>query len=281
MDGSAGSRDAPLTNHGVLQAKRLGAHLARRRDAIGRIEKIFTSNLQRAYRTAEAIAEAQSVANSSNSSSTSEASLGVVQLPELREKDFGSSEGMKFGAARPSGSNGDTQSDSETRDSMKSRIDRFLDAHLAPAVDAYASEDVAVVIVAHGIILGVLLRALLSRYPSKQLDSLYQHGEILAAWSNTGVLQAKIKSSSMSSTGEPVTEGTDPPNAERVTSPQPARDRAVPGMTVQFTNNVDHLQGLKKTRGGIGSAKFDSKQRTMDSFFGPASKKRKLGEDGG
>ncbi|KAK7755706.1 hypothetical protein SLS62_002317 [Diatrype stigma] len=283
LDGSAGSRDAPLTNHGVLQAKRLGNHLAKRRDAIGRIEKIFTSNLQRAYRTAEAIAEAQSslASSSSSSSSTSEASLRVVQLPELREKDFGSSEGVKFGAARPSGSNGDAQSDSETRDSMKSRIDRFLDAHLAPAVDAYASQNVAVVIVAHGIILGVLLRALLSRYPSKQLDSLYKHGEILAAWSNTGVLQAKIELSGQGRPEGSNTEGTEPSNNKGGTSPEPARARAAPGMVVQFTNNVDHLQGLKKTRGGIGSAKFDSKQKTMDSFFGPASKKRKLDEGGG
>lgn len=261
-----------MTNHGVLQAKRLGSHLARRRDAIGPIKKLFTSNLQRAYRTAEAIAEAQSSLD--NSSSTSEVSE-VVQLPELREKDFGSSEGKKFGA-RQRGPGGDTQFDAETRDSMKNRIDRFLDVHLAPVVDEYASMDACVVIVAHGIILGVLLKALLSRYPTKQMDSLYQHGKILAAWSNTGVLQAKIKISGVASESS-VTEETEVSSAP--SAPKLAGDRVDLSMTVQFTNNVDHLQGLKKTKGGIGSAKFDAKQRTMDSFFGPKSKKRKLDED--
>lgn len=260
-----------MTNHGVLQAKRLGSHLAKRRDAIGSIKKLFTSNLQRAYRTAEAIAEAQSSLD--NSSSTSEVSE-VVQLPELREKDFGSSEGKKFGA-RQRGPGGDTQFDAETRDSMKNRIDRFLDVHLAPVVDEHASMDACVVIVAHGIILAVLLKALLSRYPTKQMDSLYQHGEILAAWSNTGVLQAKIDMSGLVPEGS-ATEGADVPGAS--STPRPAGDQVDLSMTVQFTNNVDHLQGLKKTKGGIGSAKFDAKQRTMDSFFGPKSKKRKLDE---
>ncbi|RYP45809.1 hypothetical protein DL768_007895 [Monosporascus sp. mg162] len=253
----AGSRDSSLTNHGVLQARRLGAHLAKRRDVIGPIKKIFTSNLQRAYRTAEAVADAQSFPDTGMTEVQTH--LEVVRLPELREKNFGSSEGKKFGA-RTAASQDDGHSDSETRDSMKTRVDRFLDLHLAPVIDEYVTEAVAVVIVAHGIILGVLLRGLLSRYSTKQLDSV--HGDIIAAWSNTGVLQVKIE----------------PPSAEAASSEQ-SHHRDGLKLTVQLTNNVDHLQGLKKTRGGIGSAKFDSRQRTMDSFFGPASKKRKLGVD--
>ncbi|RYP85942.1 hypothetical protein DL769_000879 [Monosporascus sp. CRB-8-3] len=253
----AGSRDSPLTNHGVLQARRLGAHLTKRQDVIGPIKKIFTSNLQRAYRTAEAVADAQS--STDRGVTEAQTHLEVVRLPELREKDFGSSEGKKFGAGIAA-SRVDARSDSETRDSMIIRVDRFLDVHLAPVVDEYVAEDVAVVVVAHGIILGVLLRELLSRYSTKQLDLV--HGEIIAAWSNTGVLQAKIEQAS----GEP-------------TSSEQSRHRGALKFTVQLTNNVDHLQGLKKTRGGIGSAKFDSRQRTMDSFFIPPSKKRKLDED--
>ena len=218
------------------------------------MKSVFTSNLQRAYQTANTIVDAQS---SQNNSPGAQAYLNAVQLADLREKDFGSSEGKKFGN-KASGLNTDAQSDSETRDAMKCRIDRFLDIHLSPALGRYASEKVCVVVVAHGIILGVLLRALLSRYPTKQSDALYHHGEVLATWSNTGVLQIKVDNT--------------------VDSPRPASPRRDLRAVVQFTNNVDHLEGLKKTRGGIGSAKFDSKQRTMDSFFGPSSKKRKLGE---
>jgi hypothetical protein len=44
-------------------------------------------------------------------------------------------------------------------------------------------------------------------------------------------------------------------------------------LLVRAVNSQKHLEGLKKTRGGIGSAKHDDKQRTMDSFF----KRQKLG----
>jgi hypothetical protein len=43
-------------------------------------------------------------------------------------------------------------------------------------------------------------------------------------------------------------------------------------LTVKAVNNQDHLRDLKKTRGGIGSLKYDEKQTTMDSFV----KRRKI-----
>lgn len=43
-------------------------------------------------------------------------------------------------------------------------------------------------------------------------------------------------------------------------------------LLVMTVNSQVHLKGLKKTRGGIGSLKHDSSQKTMDSFF----KKRRL-----
>ncbi|KAI8634316.1 phosphoglycerate mutase-like protein [Xylariaceae sp. FL1651] len=248
----AGSRDSSLTNHGVLQTKRLGAHIAKRQTVIGPIRFVFASNLQRAYRTAEAIAEAckpQSQGRDSDSSPT----LAVIRVPELREKDFGLSEGKKFGIR-------ESHDGSESPESMRLRIDQFLDSHLRPIVDQSTAENAVVVIVAHGIILNVILKALLSRYPQKpQLTQwIGDHPglEYLAAWSNTGVLQAHLELED------------DAPS--QLPSTRPIY------MTVEFTNNVDHLQGLKKTRGGIGSAKFDSRQRTMDSFFTLNSKKRKL-----
>ncbi|KAI0385473.1 phosphoglycerate mutase-like protein [Hypomontagnella monticulosa] len=278
----AGSRDSPLTNHGVLQIKRLGTHLAKRQDAIGPIKYIFTSNLQRAFQTANAIAEAFANVQSPSSTSVSEVQkLDVSQLPELREKDYGSSEGKKYGVKAGSASGNLAQSDSEAHESMRARINRFLDTHLAPIIDKHVSDDMAVAIVAHGIILGVLLKVLLERFLPRPVTTTSQNGSRenppeFAAWSNTGVLQAKLELDG----GEPIAHDQSKP-VPRV-SPKddirPIDSRKVFRLTVELTNNIDHLEGLRKTKGGIGSAKFDSRQRTMDSFFSPASKKRKLEE---
>lgn len=183
--------------------------------------------------------------------------LRVIQVEELREKDFGLSEGKKFGARLDNDG-------SETAESMRSRIHLFLDQRLSPIIDQSAAENATIVVVAHGIILNHLLKVLLLRYPSKspasQLIAGRPGSEYLAPWSNTGVLQARLDLSD---------------NSASLGLPNP---RSV-HLTVESTNNVDHLQGLKKTRGGIGSASHDSRQRTMESFFTYASRKRKFEDE--
>lgn len=42
--------------------------------------------------------------------------------------------------------------------------------------------------------------------------------------------------------------------------------------TIETVNGRDHLRGLKRTRGGVGSARHDTSQRSIDSFF----KKRRV-----
>ncbi|KAL7624228.1 hypothetical protein AAE478_005787 [Parahypoxylon ruwenzoriense] len=288
MSPASSSRDSPLTNHGVLQTKRLGTHLVKRRDVIGPIKHIFTSNLQRAYQTAQAIADAQS--SSSNGASETQAQtqapLEVWRLPELREKDYGSSEGKKYSVKVGSKADSSVQSDSETHDAMRIRVDRFLDSHLSPVLDDHASSNIAIAIVAHGIILGVLLKALAERFPAGASSPVLQSGgsqmsasEFVAAWGNTGVLQAKVELDEVVpavNSRIAVQSRTDSMAPEHnAHTPKHVRKGAL-RLTIELTNNVEHLEGLKKTRGGIGSAKFDSRQRTMDSFFGPPSKKRKL-----
>ncbi|KAI1206208.1 phosphoglycerate mutase-like protein [Annulohypoxylon truncatum] len=282
----AGSRDSPLTNHGVLQIKRLGAHLAKRQETIGPIKHIFTSNLQRAYQTAEAVAEALLEAQSpfSNDTPTSLATVKVTRLAELREKDYGSSEGKKYGVKTGGSNNDQVQSDSESHESMRIRVNRFVDSHLIPIADTDASENTTILIVAHGIILGVLLKVLLERFPPKPALSNPQ-GRVEdgpsepVAWSNTGVLQANLL------LRKDLLPPNSPSKAVLIANSAASDDAIAPSidsnakvlqLTIELTNNLEHLDGLKKTRGGIGSAKFDSRQRTMDSFFTPASKKRKL-----
>ncbi|KAF9878739.1 phosphoglycerate mutase family protein [Colletotrichum karsti] len=250
----AGSRDASLTSHGVLQARRLGTHLASH-TATAPVSHIFTSNLQRAYRTAEAVRDA--ISTPSEAEASTRRVVEVVQLPELREKHFGSGEGQKVGARVV----GERHVGAETHEAMFARAKRFVDEYLAPifaCVDEAEDGAESVVIVAHGIILGVLARALRSatnfgKLVASPADSLP------LSWSNTGYVEIHVTS-----------------------APAPKESTATwPGLSIKTVtvNSTEHLQGLKKTRGGIGSAKFDEKQKTLNAFFTPTAKKRKHGDE--
>ena len=251
------------------------------------MQRIFTSNLQRAVRTAEAVAEAQTTDDPSAEV------VSVIQLPELREKNFGSEEGKKFG------SRGTDQSSAgwiepESKESMKARVERFIDNHLIPTVLRGFHSDVnhSLAIVAHGIILNVLLRSLLARFGPEELTRLTRPTdtpgkmEWPASWSNTGYLEADLRlrinaPPAAARPSPPAMPGNGRPMLGTVVPRQGSRENAVASadtrqadaptleilMTVTTVNSTEHLQGLKKTRGGIGSAAFDQKQKTMDSFF--------------
>ncbi|KAL0941441.1 phosphoglycerate mutase family protein [Colletotrichum truncatum] len=254
----AGSRDASLTSHGVLQARRLGTHLSSR-TASAPVSHIFASNLQRAFRTAEAIRDALSTSSEAEVSTRSHV-VEVVQLPELREKHFGSGEGQKVGAR----SVGERHVGAETHEAMFARAKRFVSDYLAPifaCVDAVEAESESVVVVAHGIILGVLARVLRSTSYFGTVVSTPED-QMPLAWSNTGYVEVHITASATSKTTESKQSDSTP------TWP----DLSFKTITVNCT---DHLQGLKKTRGGIGSAKHDEKQKTLNAFFTPTAKKRK------
>ncbi|KAL6864625.1 phosphoglycerate mutase-like protein [Trichoderma novae-zelandiae] len=242
----AGSRDSALTSHGVLQIRRLATHLAE--DGESALDFIFSSDLQRAVKTAEAIAAEQKRVHSRD--------IPVVEFAELREKDFGSDEGIKFGDSRG------RAPDSETSESMKARVDVFLDECLLPLLgsrtDGASTSTCA--IVSHGIILGVLYRELCARVSRGGItvDPNPSAASSLISppfWDNTGFLKCTV------SMAEAVA-GEDKSLSLR--------------LHVSLVNCTIHLRDLKKTRGGIGSAPFDEKQRTLTSFFlsGP-SKKRK------
>lgn len=288
----------------MLQARRLGAHLAAR--AIDPITHVFASNLQRAVKTAQAVAEAQSTVAGVDTAPE------VVQLPVLREKDFGSDEGVRFVKRGPPpkaqqavASSAKAYVAPETQESMRSRIERFLAEDLVPVL-SQAGEDpgaaASIVVVAHGIILNVLLRCLLTRWGQSEFAKLPDAGdapskkEWLASWSNTGYLEAEVRVTLPSVGGASESDArADSPAASDATAPgdtdSPAKPiGAVPAvdtelspavdiqLSVKRVNCVEHLQGLKKTRGGIGSAGFDEKQKTMDSFFSRPVKKPKLGD---
>jgi broad specificity phosphatase PhoE len=303
---SAGITDSALTTHGVLQAERLGAHLA----STGlKTARIYSSDLQRAFKTADAIRTAQGFRET------------VIQLPILREQDFGFYEGKRFYErpkdSRKSGKDAHLAAhrdepgfvDVESKDSMTRRATDFVNQHLVELMETLEG-DLAVVVVAHGIILNHLWRAVLRRFRSSKISVApgvagNDRGlEYLGGWSNTGLLDLEVKAGAAVTPTEvtkppilvppvppeivsiPISHATKiPTNAVVVpppvvdqsislvkaepTSPAEILDRI---LVIKAVNDLTHLNGLKKTRGGIGSLKHDSSQTTMDSFF----KKRKL-----
>lgn len=260
---SAGSRDSLLTAHGVIQARRLASHLSKTK-----ISHIFTSNLKRAVRTAEAIRDAQHLAEKS---SFAYSELEVVQLPALREKDFGSDEGKKFGQRTRA-------PDEESHESMQKRAAQFVDTQLAPIIASVAdssAETCNIVVVAHGLILGSLLRVL--RSPSYFHPSYLAPLDAPPAWSNTGYVQLSLSpvSARPSGTAGVTSKLSD---SQLSTSPRPSPVWPHLRLSMPKCNSTEHLAGLRKTRGGIGSAQHDDKQKTLTSFFAAgatSSKKRK------
>jgi len=194
--------------------------------------------------------------------------IEVVQLPELREKHFGTGEGQKFGARMGSGSGSDRprHEGAEDQGAMRVRAERFVEDYLAPifACMEAESEDGAesIVIVAHGIILGVLARVLCTVGNFAALEPVAED-RMHFSWSNTGYVEMHITTTSVLSA-----------------SKQTVPTVNWPGLALKTVavNCTDHLRGLKKTGGGIGSAEFDEKQKTLSSFFAPTSKKRKHDE---
>ncbi len=303
---SAGITDSALTNHGVLQANRLGAHLSA---TDVKISHIFSSDLQRAFKTAEAVRVAQSPSPPE-----------TVRSELIREQDFGFYEGKQFFERPREGNKSGKEAhqdahrneagfkDVESKDSMRTRSDSFIDAHLVPVLHQVA-ETHAVAVVAHGIILSHLWRALLKRFRPGRVT--VGHGietpgnaftlEHLGGWSNTGYLDLEVKPmieiqfvekpseidprlSHSTMPADSLSEGKGAINLPQKPSnpsvpppimsptPPPVSQLLDMSLVVKAVNSKEHLIGLKKTRGGIGSLEHDSKQKTVDSFF----KKRRL-----
>ncbi|OCL08625.1 phosphoglycerate mutase-like protein [Glonium stellatum] len=304
----AGSRDSELTNHGFQQAVRLGRHLI----AIGHaFTHIFSSSLQRAFKTAELIREAQMSANSTLPCITNHVP-DVKRLPILREQDFGFYEG-KLWHQGPSSSNksigrdvkGNTSSfaDVETKESMITRMDAFLDEHLVPLIEQSSNEDAVIAIVSHGIILSVLWRRLLTRLPANSItyapellttrrNPRLQH---LGAWSNTGYMEFHMRKETNPLLSQPAVGPSVPAEhldtqagayaqADSVASKntevsnylshtKDAQTFTAPAHLYGWTTVIktincrDHLQGLKRTGGGVGAARYDDSQKSIETFF--------------
>ncbi|KAL1902646.1 hypothetical protein Sste5346_001088 [Sporothrix stenoceras] len=300
---TAGSRDSALTAHGVLQTRRLGARLAAMPSGGEQpivITHIFSSDLQRAFVTASAILDAQQKKRDVNDNREATAAADIVKSVDLRERDFRSGEGVRFGGSGSSAGDIDggrnAFADAETRDEMRVRAERFIDMHLHPLLGEVGVEDTArdsdgraIVVVAHGLILNVLLSSLLRRYAPSELARLLppavaaggsesaqrRRAELRVPWNNTGyfvMTVVKVKS-------KPEEENNNKNEDKKTGDAGKLHVSGAVQLQVTKVNCVEHLDGLRKTRGGIGSARFDPKQKTMDAFFGPSAKRQKRGDD--
>ena len=285
---SAGVKDSALTVHGSLQAERLGKFLAKTEL---HFTHIFASDLQRAVKTAGSIC-------SWNNAAQPGRKLEVITLKVLREQDFGYYEGEPFYARpRDSSKSGKEEhrlkhqddpdfQDVESKEAMARRMDEFLRDHLVPLIHKEAgTKEKAIAIVSHGIILSHLWRSFLKLLPKDAVSlfpgvSIGSGGvtpiEYLGGWSNTGYLELDVQKRSHQPTGSRrLSSASSQSRDRRSASSTPSADQLDCKVTIKTVNNKAHLQGLKRTKGGVGSAKFDEGQKSLDSFF----KKRKVASD--
>ena len=285
---SAGVTDSALTIHGNLQAERLGKFFA---DKGFHFSIIFSSDLQRALKTANAIRLAQP---RPDCDTAHEQNSPVTALTVLREQDFGFYEGKPFYArSKDSGKTGKENhrsqhqddpgfKDVESKESMALRMSHFLHDHLVPAIRSDTlGPNSDIVVVSHGIILSQLWRCFL-KFVTKNSVTLspglsvgtgaITPLEYLGGWSNTGYLELEIlkkEAVAASDLGNLTTVSPAPGSSGADGDPLPTLHQY--RVIVKTVNGKEHLEGLKRTR-GVGSSKFDEGQTSIDSFF----KKRKV-----
>ena len=269
-------RDSPLTNHGFQQATRLGQFLNIRGVDF---THIFASPLQRAYTTAEQIRKGQSGPNRDG--------LTVIPMPSLQEQDFGLFEGCPYQDYREEDTRAVTV---ESFEAMSRRADVFIDECIMPLLNSQGTPIVAVV--SHGKLLQTLWSQALSRIKpatvvcDQQLLTRAQSLDYrrISWWSNTGYIEAAFsrsigatqpsRTASTQSLSGPVphtASGSGEMDSESIqpdgTETEIIRSAFGPWTAViSAINGQDHLDGLSRARGGLGSARYDSRQGTLDKF---------------
>ena len=288
----AGSIDSQLTNHGVEQTRLLGEYFAQ--NGV-KFTHIFASPLSRAFNTANAIRKAQP--NSTQ--------LEIVKVQELVERDYGHYEGKPYASRSQwmkTGSDGhDDDEHVESTESLAKRGDKFLDEHLLPQFQRDGREKEPVVaIVAHGMLLSHLWRRLLLRLPRKSLkiapEITAARGNLIlehiGGWSNTGYLELSIRANQTpemhsDQNSEPAgvatlptlvppplqSEGADVSITPSKPEEPDVGNKTKSSMLTSWSTSIltidskQHLVGLKRQPGGIGSSAYDEGQKKLDGFF--------------
>jgi hypothetical protein len=214
--------------------------------------------------------------------------LTVIPLHELQEQDFGLLEGVSYREY----SQGDSRHASvESVESMSRRASIFTKESILPLFHAQSSPVVAVV--SHGRMLQELWPQILSIIKptsvvcDQQLlvDSRSIDHTQIRAWSNTGFVEVTFSRALLAQPSYPVTPmGVSRGEPRSVAAAEAEADSPhlqadavdsvafVPKLgsytaVITAINGRDHLNGLSRARGGLGSARYDSRQGTLDKFF--------------
>ncbi|KAK0487687.1 phosphoglycerate mutase-like protein [Armillaria novae-zelandiae] len=248
----AGWKDAPLSNHGMKQAEALGDFFSDTDFAA-----IHTSDLKRAYLTAQAILDCQE----------SKETVHLLPSPLLREQHFGVAEGKPYSRSRPDVVSSDLYAQGiypsprnrdesfpggESRSDLRRRAEQAVDEILLPYVWHSAREGnpgVRVALISHGLFIKELIAAFVARDAQGETTDLYYKGLRNTAWARMTVeVQA--------------------PGRRKKT----VLDDHHP-LKVRLTDfdRKDHLKNVVRQQGGIGSSAHDPHQKDIRSFFAGAS----------
>lgn len=254
-------------------------------------DSVYASDLSRARITAEGICRPQPPKKDGGL-------VTPILTSHLRERDFGSWEGVRWQSsstpanetnASPGRSGRSTVIEvveKETTVSMRQRAFSFLDSHFLPLLFDDSTSKRKVAIVAHGIILRVLWNCLVELFDPMSISLMpgitaWDGGPaalLSPSWSNTGYMELSIRMKPSPSVSPPQRQLTSPgvrvapsstTDTEVSSSGSSAGDILLQGwsMKILAVDNKEHLAGLRRTRGGIGSSSHDSRQKRIDQFF--------------
>ena len=228
---------------------------------------IYASDLQRAWITADELRNGQ-LGHFKDDAALPD----IVKLELLREQDFGSLE-MTPWASKQAFDAHDARTEAtfrhkETVEAMRIRADQFLDDFISPLwALAGDSQDQCVAVVSHGLFLSCLWKALTDRFEARSIrlsPEISQDRPLisLAWWSNTGYMELEIKADLADSTASVVLL-----EHSAIRLPEGSPPLSTLTLKVITVNGQDHLLNLKRTRGGVGSAAHDTRQKQIDGFF--------------
>ncbi|KAG9103172.1 hypothetical protein FRC06_011872 [Ceratobasidium sp. 370] len=269
----AGWADAPLSNHGMNQAKAAGKYFASYP-----ITHMFASDLKRAHSTARAIYDAQP---------DPKPSFTITQL--IREQGFGDGEGKPWNPApglqwsQPEGRDGKFEN-GESLNDVARRGDKFFEQHLAPILNEAKSRpagEVNVVVVSHGIAIAETLGALVRRSVHVEKDGWTGRFRGLhnTAWTRVAI-GLEDEALSETSDEEVVDSGSSTPGdpgaiiatkLEQALPPPVECEEAGPPsirMKIVACNQYSHLRGVIRQKDGNASSGDDPAQRKLKDFFG-------------
>ncbi|KAI0632352.1 phosphoglycerate mutase-like protein [Trametes polyzona] len=249
----AGWKDAPLSNHGMNQAKAVGQSLSGTRFAA-----VYASPLKRALWTGQAVQEAQP-----------DPKPPLEVSPLLREQHFGVAEGHPWQWGETPGltledhfaqglypvlhERGQKFPEGESLDDLFARAKQAIDELVMPHVWSAAREGkkgVHIAMASHGLCISELVPALLLKDESGIHPGDKYRGLQNTAWTRVTVNVKGTKE------GEPLEfSDSDPPKLE---------------VRVTDVNRHEHLADIKRQKGGIGRAGYDPKQKDIRAFFGGA-----------